>query len=181
MKLIGIDSELYKKLRPSGSQPSRLYGLAKVHKDNIPVRPVLSMPGSVYHVVAQQVADWLEAVPECRINSSTKMICDKLKEIELAEDEEPISFDVSSLYTNVPVMELILWCADLLFRDGMKKPPVSKRTFIELAKIASCNVIMQTHDEFYQQTDGLAMGSPPAPHLANGWMSKFDDLIKGDA
>ena len=76
---------------------------------------------------------------------------------------------------------MIFWIADLLFRYGMKKPPVSKRTFIELAKIASCNVIMQTHDGFYQQTDGLAMGSPPAPHLANGWMSKFDDLIKGDA
>ena len=176
-----IDDKLYKKLRPSGSQPPRLYGLAKVHKNNIPVRPVLSMPGSAYHSIAQQVADWLEAVPECRINSSTKTISDKLKEIELADDEELISFDVSSLYTNVPVLESIQWCAELLFRDGMKKPPVSKSTFIELAKIASCNVIMQTHDGFYQQTDGLAMGSPPAPHLANGWMSKFDNEIRGDA
>ena len=25
------------------------------------------------------------------------------------------------------------------------------------------------------------MGSPPAPHLANGWLSQFDDTIKGDA
>ena len=25
------------------------------------------------------------------------------------------------------------------------------------------------------------MGSPPAPHLANGWLSTFDDTIKGDA
>ena len=33
----------------------------------------------------------------------------------------------------------------------------------------------------YQQTDGLAMGSPPAPHLANGWLSQFDDVIKGNA
>ena len=60
----------------------------------------------------------------------------------------------------------------------MKTPSVSKSTFIELAKITSCNVVMATHDGFYRQTDGLAMGSPPAPHLANGWMSKFDPLIK---
>ena len=33
----------------------------------------------------------------------------------------------------------------------------------------------------YKQTDGLAMGSPPAPHLANGWMSKFDPIIQGSA
>lgn len=25
------------------------------------------------------------------------------------------------------------------------------------------------------------MGSPPAPHLANGWLSQFDNLIKDDA
>ena len=40
---------------------------------------------------------------------------------------------------------------------------------------------MQTHDGFYRQTDGLAMGSPPAPLLANGWLSKYDPMIKGDA
>ncbi|XP_057292546.1 uncharacterized protein LOC130621255 [Hydractinia symbiolongicarpus] len=40
---------------------------------------------------------------------------------------------------------------------------------------------MSTHDGYYQQVDGLAMGSPPAPMLANGWLSKFDDIIKGDA
>ena len=25
------------------------------------------------------------------------------------------------------------------------------------------------------------MGSPPAPHLANGWMSQYDQIIQGDA
>ena len=29
------------------TQPARLYGLAKVHKQVIPTRPVLSMPGGV--------------------------------------------------------------------------------------------------------------------------------------
>ena len=40
---------------------------------------------------------------------------------------------------------------------------------------------MSTHDGYYKQVDGLAMGSPPAPHLANGWMSQFDNTIKGEA
>ena len=63
----------------------------------------------------------------------------------------------------------------------MEKPPVDRETFIELAKIASCNVIMSTHNGYYQQVDGLAMGSPPAPHLANGWLSQYDNTIQGDA
>ena len=74
-----ITEELYHTMKPRGSQPARLYGLAKVHKKDIPVRPVLSMPGSAYHKVAIKVAEWLSVVPECQINSSTKTVCDKLK------------------------------------------------------------------------------------------------------
>ena len=139
------------------------------------MRPVLSMPGSVYHKIAEQVAEWLEAVPECKINSSTKDVCDRLSKVKLENDEELVSFDVSSLYTNVPLIESIETCTDLLFRDNMKKIPVQKSAFLELAKKGSCEVIMSTHD------DGLAMGSQPAPHLANGWMSKFDGRIQENA
>ena len=32
---------------------------------------------------------------------------------------------------------------------------------------------------YYCKVDGLAMGSAPAPHLANGWLSSFDGNIKG--
>ena len=101
--------------------------------------------------------------------------------IQLANDEELVSFDVSSLYTYVPLMESIEVCADLLFRDTINSPSIDKTTFVELAMIASCNVIMSTHDGYYRQKDGLAMVSPPAPHLANGWMSKCDDIIKGES
>ena len=66
-----IDESLYNKMWPVGSQPARLYGLAKVHKTAIPARPVLSMPGSVYHSIALQVTEWLNIVPECQINTST--------------------------------------------------------------------------------------------------------------
>ena len=169
-----LDNELYEELRPRGSQPARLYGLAKVHKKNTPVRPVLSMPGSAYYKVALKIAEWLSVVPECNINSSTKKISDTLKKVVLPEDNEVVSFDVSSLYTNVPVLEAIEVCTDHLYNSTHKQPPVDRDTFTTLAKIASCNVLMSTHDGYYQQIDGLAMGSPPAPHLANGWMSQFD-------
>ena len=174
-----IGDTLFNKMKPIGSQPPRLYGLAKVHKTNTPVRPVLSMPGSAYYGVAKQVAFWLSHIPECNINSSTKTVCDSLDGIHLQDNETLVSFDVSSLYTNVPVLEAINVSADLMYNPRNPTPPVSKATFIELAKIASCNVIMSTHDGMYQQTDGLAMGSPPAPHLANAWMSQFDATIKG--
>ena len=47
-----ISEELYYKIKPRGSQPARLYGLAKVHKADTSLRPVLSMPGPAYHKIA---------------------------------------------------------------------------------------------------------------------------------
>ena len=100
-----ISEELYDELKPTGSQPPRLYGLAKVHKD------VVSMPGSPYHRIAKQVAKlWLSFVPECKINSSTKEICNKLKNHKLNNDECLVSFDIQFLYTNEPVQEVINVC-----------------------------------------------------------------------
>ena len=102
--------------------------------------------------------------------------------MKLEEDEEMISFDVVSLYTNVPVLEAIEVCTDMLYRlPPEKRPSIDKKTFITLAKIASCEVVMLTHDGYYIQRDGLAMGSSPAPHLANGWLSQYEDTIKGES
>ena len=35
-----ITNALYNKLRPTGSQPPRIYGLPKIHKPDIPLRPI---------------------------------------------------------------------------------------------------------------------------------------------
>ena len=91
-----------------------------------------------------------------------------------------MSFDVVSLYTNVSVNEAIDVCADLLFSKTVIEN-MDKDTFKILAKLASCNVLISTHDGYFKQIDGLAMGSAPAPHLANGWLSSFDKVIKGSS
>ena len=63
------------------------------------------------------MAVWLSNVPECKINCSTEEICKKkkLSSVKLQADEELVSFYVVSLYTNVPVLESMNVCADLLF------------------------------------------------------------------
>ena len=54
-------------------------------------------------------------------------------------------------------------------------------TLKTLARIASCDVIFDTRDWFYRQVNGLAISSPPAPHLASCWMSTFDKTIQGNS
>ena len=106
---------------------------------------------------------------------------DNIKSIELEDDQVVVSFDVSAFYTNVPVQEAIQIAADRLYAGDIMKPPVNKETFIQLDELSSLNVIISTHDGYYRQVDGLAMGSDPAPHLANIWLNNHDSTIKGNA
>ena len=92
------------------------------------------MPGSAYQQVAKQVAAWLSLVPECGINTSTEKVSAQIKSQKLQPDECLVSFDVVSLYTNVPVKESIQVCADLLFKKV--KLAITKDTFIQLAELA---------------------------------------------
>ena len=55
------DGEAYR-LKNSGSYVPRLYGVAKVHKQECPLRPILSMVGSPVHHLAQWLAKVLEPV-----------------------------------------------------------------------------------------------------------------------
>ena len=176
-----ISEKLFEDLKPMGSQPPRIYGLAKVHKNNITVRPVLSMPGSPYHKISQKITEWLSVIPESKINCSSKQTMENIKNTRLENNEVIISFDITSLYTNVPVKEAITEATNKLYSGELNKPPVDRKTFTILIELAMCNILMLTHDGYYRQTDGLAMGSPPAPLLANIWLSKFEPVINNDA
>ena len=88
------------------------------------------------------MADWLSAVPECRINSFTKEIADQLSSIVLDDDKEIVSFDVVSLYTNVPVDEAIEVCVKFLYDGTLKNPPIDKNMFTKLLTVCSKNVML---------------------------------------
>ena len=45
-----ISNKINSKLRTTGAQPAGLYDLAEVHKNEITLRPVLSIPGSNYYI-----------------------------------------------------------------------------------------------------------------------------------
>ena len=65
-------------------------------------------------------------------------------------DEALVSFDVTSLYTNVPVKEAIQKAAERLYGGDVKAPSFDKETFIFLATLLYTNVLMQIHDGTYK-------------------------------
>ena len=76
------------------------------------------------------------------------------------------SFDVSSLFTNVPLDETIMICADALYDNPDTQPQFSKEVFVELMRSATSTVEFSFNNIMYRQVDGVAMGSPLGPALA---------------
>ena len=95
MKRGELSEELYKELHHTGSTVTRLYGLAKNHKKNVLLRPVLSTVNSIYHKLAKKLAFWLSHIPETQINVQSKHVVNKIKNITLEPGEKLLSFDVS--------------------------------------------------------------------------------------
>ena len=55
-----IDQQQYLKLKPTDSQPSRFYNLPRIHKDGIPVRPIVSYTGTPLYEVSKYIAEILK-------------------------------------------------------------------------------------------------------------------------
>ena len=51
----GIDDNIYRRLYPTGAVPPKYYGLPKVHKTGMPLRPIISSVGSVTHATAKEL------------------------------------------------------------------------------------------------------------------------------
>ena len=86
-----------------------------------------------------------------------------------------VSFDVESLFTNIPLEE----CIDLAVNYISEGNPDMKLNKSELRSLFT-TVTAQTHfifnGSFYDQINGVAMGSPLAPVLANLFMGHHEKL-----
>ena len=165
-----IDDDTYDLIRPVGTIRPRMYGVPKVHKDGKPLRPILSMVNSPQHATAQWIAKLLRPVAEKLGKYTLKdsfEFADTIKELKIPRNAHMASFDIKSLFTNVPVEETINICAQELYHSDLEKPKIKEESFKELIKKVTTGVEFSFDDVMYRQVDGVAMGSPLGPVLAN--------------
>ena len=158
-----------------------MYGLLKTYKTNVPLRLILSMTDSSHHELSKWLASLLEPVLK---RFSTHCIRDSFTfadAIHNSKDSNNLfmcSFDISSLFTNIPLEETINICADALYyNDSDAQPHISKAVFIKLIKSATSGVELSFNDIMYKQTDGVAMGSPLGPALANIFVGFYEGKL----
>jgi len=63
LKKSTLSEDVYKELNPSGSRPPRLYGLPKIHKEGVPMRPIVSNIGAPMYKLAKYLAGFLNHLP----------------------------------------------------------------------------------------------------------------------
>ena len=82
-----------------------MYGLPKLHKSNVPLRPIISGIDSAPHKIAKTLAKTLTpllgTISSSHLKNSGDLI-NKIKDINV-ENKQLASLDVVSLYTNIPV------------------------------------------------------------------------------
>ena len=101
----------------------------------------------------------------------------KLKSISTHEDEVLVSFDVKSLFTSVPVPDAINAITETIANDEEFKTRtgLEPATLIEMIRICLSSTSFCFRSQHYELTDGLAMGSPLSPAVANIFMTALEE------
>ena len=169
-----IDSIEFERIRPTGTTIPRLYGLPKVHKEGLPLRPILDMSNSPYHALAKWLAKKLEPVRRQICKHSLQDTFDFIEQVKdlNTEGQQLFSLDVASLFTSVPLHETIEYLCDFIEVNRIDVGiPIEDLKKLLLA--CTFNVQFLFNHHIYRQKDGVAMGSPLGPLLANVFMGKL--------
>ena len=168
-----ITDELFQSVRSTGAIRPRMYGLPKIHKEGNPLRPILSMTGSPQYNLSKWLCHFLEPVVSLYNSRCVKdsfEFIDRLKETQICKTGHMCSFDVVSLFTNVPLEETINICADAIYRNEDVDPilmTLDENSFRKMLRLVTLGVEFSFDNVMYRQVDGVAMGSPLGPVLAN--------------
>ena len=123
-------------MNPSGSAPARIYSTLKMHKfsssDSFPkLRPIVSSIGIFNYNLALFLCDLISPlVPNDYFCKDTFSFVFQFKNANLSKTFL-VSYDVTSLFTNIPLQETIDIAIDLIFNHN----PNLNITIKELKKL----------------------------------------------
>ena len=108
---------------------------------------------------------------------STDDFIERLKQFPCNNSYRIVSFDVVSLFTNVPLSETIELIINRLYADGNPYAiPFDKVVFRKLMFMATQGLFMYK-DKLYKQIDGVTMSSCLGPTLANFFLGCLEEKL----
>ena len=178
-----ITPQMYHKFFPRGSVSPRIYGLPKIHKTGIPLRPIVSTTNSPTVKIEKWAAMTLKPLLYLQNSyiKNSKFLKDKLISVEISEESRLFSFDIKSMYTYIPFDKSFSILSKKLEerKNEIEELPsgIELETILNLVKITSRYTnYFKFRDNFYHQIRGLAMGGPLSPLLANIYVEYVENL-----
>ena len=151
-----------------------LYGLVKTHKENNPMRPIISSAGTVTYKLSKYItkllSPFLGTISGSHIINSLDLV-EKLNKVSFNPNVRLVSFDVCSLFTKVPIDSILDYLSNELVNHDL---PLPLSHIIALIKLCICDCKFTFNGEYYQQIFGMAMGNPLSPLLSNLYMEFFE-------
>ena len=170
-----IDQALFDKLKPIGSSLGKLYGLPKIHKNDAPLRPIISSINTHNYNLAKYIVELCTPfVPSSYTTRDCFTFVSKLKSLTNFKHCIMASMDVE-LFTNVPVTETITIITDIIFKDTDVFNGFNKQQFTKLLCLAVQDNVFMFNNKLFKQVDGVAMGSPLGPLFANFFLGYLED------
>lgn len=152
------------------------YLLPKIHKrlDNPPGRPIVASKDSLTENLSQYVDHFLKEIVTCLPSyvSDTTDVLKLLSDIYVPDKTFLVTFDVESLYTNIPHVGGL---EALNFYLTPKKDTLPVELLMELTEFILKSNYFMFNNKFYLQTQGTSMGSPFAPNYANLYMGLWEE------
>ena len=178
-----LSKKAHKFLSPTDCRTARFYLLPKVHKPGNLGRPIISGNGSPTEHISLFVDSFLKPLVP-RISSYIHDTPDFLRRILGIQHQVPSTaiigtFDVSSLYTNIPHDEGIDACSKDLAESGHTSPTITDIVTLMNHVLTKNNFTFL--DKHYLQVHGTAMGTRMAPSMACLFMGKLEERMLASA
>ena len=116
-----ISEQDYLRCYTSGTSLGAMYGLAKTHKPDIPLRPIVSAYNTPNYNIGKFVLPMISHLSTNQyVLRNSYEFTHQIGELQGASDAHMCSFDIKSLYTNVPVSETIDIIMEKIFTQDVK-------------------------------------------------------------
>lgn len=170
-----IEKQDYYRLKGEELVAPRMYCVVKIHKENNPLRNIVSTIKAPHSKISKYMVTILNNIVNKDYNVKNSLeLKNCIKDMRIAEDYQLVSFDVISLFTNIPI-DIVLELIDKKWNEIKKHTDIPLHQFRKLLEVILIEGnYFKCNDKFYSQSFGLAMGVPLAPVLAN---IVLDDLI----
>ena len=160
----------------------RLYGIPKIHKRPVKMRPIVPCYNVVQAPAATYVSKMLRPLVKAQpyVLESSKDLARRLNALDLNDRRKKwlISGDIVAFYPNIPLGKCLKRVSQWWLRtEGADLSPEERRLFLSCFFLANRSLVVEFDGQYAEQIRGLAMGIACSPDVAQLYGAYCENTI----